>query len=117
VHEPPMRRFWQVAAFLLIGCLCVMFSQTVWASIFLLAVLPAVVGLASIALSVRLAIRDFRVVQTGLAVVVATVSVWSLFILKAMWLDGGWPTYLPHLAVAGAAALMGAQSWIGRRSR
>lgn len=112
-----MRRFWQIAAFLLIGSLWVVLSQTIWAALFLLAILPAAVALGSIALSVRLAIRDFRVVQLALAVVVTIVSGCSLLVLKAMMLDGAWPTYLPYLAIAGAAGLVGVQSWIGRGRR
>jgi hypothetical protein len=112
-----MGRFWQVAAFLLVGVLWVVLSQTVLAALFLLAILPTAVASGSIVLSVRFAIRDFRVVQLALALIVVIVSSFSLLVLKAMMLDGAWPTYLPYPAIAGAAVLVGVQSWIGRRRR
>jgi hypothetical protein len=42
-------------------------------------------------------------------------SGFSLVLLKRIFLDGAWPTFLPHLAIAGACILLGIQLTLSRR--
>ena len=58
------------------------------------------------------AIRQPGTVQVGLSVAVVVLSVFSLIVLKRIFIDGAWPTAVPHLAIAASCCLAGVQRWV-----
>ena len=80
-------------------------------------VLPTVVAVAAIALSVRSATRHFGAVQLALSVAVLALSLFALLVLKRIFIDGAWPTAVPHLAIAESCCLTGVQRWVFPRAK
>ena len=75
-------------------------------------VLPAVVAVAAIALSARSATRHSGAVQLALSGAVLALSLFALLVLKRIFIDGAWPTAVPHLAIAASCCLAGVQRWV-----
>ena len=75
-------------------------------------ILPALAAVVASALSVRSATRNFGAVQFGLSVGVVGLCLFSLVVLKRIFVDGAWPTALPHLAIAAACCMAGLQRWM-----
>ena len=61
---------------------------------------PAIVALAAVALSVHSMGRAPSAVQGSLAFTTLLLNVPSLWIMKRIFIDGAWPTALPHLVIA-----------------
>jgi hypothetical protein len=78
-------------------------------------VLPVVAACGAIALSVRAALRKPDWIQRGLTVAVVVASIFSLVILKRIFIDGAWPTAVPHLAIAASWCVVGVQRWMPAR--
>jgi hypothetical protein len=78
-------------------------------------VVPAAIAFLVIATSVRSVTRSFGVVQLLIATPVILASVFSLLVLKAIFIDGGWPTYLPHFLIAGTCVASWIQLRLARR--
>ena len=111
-----MGRIRQVAALLIVGFACSAFFETKRAGLVIWGILPAVVALGAIVLSIYSAIRNISAAQLVLGVPVLVVSGFSLVVLKRIFIDGAWPTYLPHLAIGASCLLVGVQVWLGRRT-
>lgn len=62
-------------------------------------IVPAVVGCVAIVASIVALIHHFSVSQLFVAIPVFVLVGWSLFMLKQMFFDGAWPTYVPHYAI------------------
>ncbi len=63
-------------------------------------VVPTIIALTAIALSVHSMGRAPSVLQGALVFVTLMLTVPSLWILKRIFIDGAWPTALPHLVIA-----------------
>lgn len=68
-------------------------------------IVPAVVGCMAIVASIMALIRHFSISQLLMAILVFVLAGGSLFMLKQMFFDGAWPTYVPHYAIGLAAPL------------
>ena len=78
---------------------------------------PLVVGLILFVLATWCIARSFRPVQLLLGLPVVAMSLWSIWVTKNI-LNGAWPTFLPHVAVAAAVPLALIQvGLVRRRSR
>jgi hypothetical protein len=78
-------------------------------------VFPAMVAIGAMGLSLRAIARAFGPVQILMGVSTIGAALWSLLVLKRIFLDGAWPTYLPHLIIAGCVVVAALQSLLARR--
>jgi len=78
--------------------------------------LPALAAFGAIALSLQVAIRQAAIIQVGLSVAVVVLSLFALLVLKRIFIDGAWPSALPHLAIAASCGLAGVQRWVSPRA-
>jgi hypothetical protein len=77
-------------------------------------VLPAVAALGVIVVSVQLIIRAFGVVQLVLGFPAIVAAAWSLWVLKNIFVDAAWPTYLPHIVITASLSLVMIQWHLAR---
>lgn len=77
-------------------------------------VLPAIAGLAVLAVSVLSTVQRPSATQMFLGIWTIALSVASLWALKRMFLDGAGATFLPYLAIALAVPAAVVQSYLAR---
>ena len=77
-------------------------------------VAPAIIGLALLCLSVRSIVLRFSAAQVALGVPTISLLAVSLWILKRVFVDGAWPTYLPYYGIAVAVPLVLVQMRLAR---
>ncbi len=64
---------------------------------------PTGAALVSTTLSLACVAKRTKPLQFVCAVVVTSLTVFSLWLLKKIFIDGDWPTFLPHILIAVAA--------------
>jgi hypothetical protein len=82
---------------------------------FLWGVVPAAVAICSVAASIICTARRPSAAQVLLSLVAIAFAGASLYVLKVIFLDGAWPTFLPHIGVGVAAAVATMQVVLDRR--
>jgi hypothetical protein len=82
--------------------------------ILVVGILPAIVGVALVAVSLQAVVRQLSAAQDFLGTLTISLSLVSLWTLKRMFLDGAWATYLPYYAIAAAIPFVMVQSWLAR---
>jgi hypothetical protein len=110
-----MRRILQVALILGLGLLGLFLLQVRGGEVLWWGIVPTAAALGAMGLSASLVIRRFGPVQLALSVPVVLVSGFSLVVLERIFIDGAWPTFLPHLAIFAACLLVGIQLWWAER--
>ena len=82
----------------------------------LFGILPAIVALGVIALSIQTMLRAFGWVQLVLAVPAVLIATLSLWVLKNIFVDNSWPTFIPHVAITATIPLLLIQLYLTRRA-
>jgi hypothetical protein len=77
--------------------------------------IPTGAGIALIALAGACIARSFRAVQLILGLPVILVSLWSIWVLRRMWL-GAWPSFIPHIALGMVVPVVLVQIFLAFRS-
>jgi hypothetical protein len=77
-------------------------------------IIPTVVALLTCVMAVVFATRSRTILQVFGASIVVLSTVCSLGMLKAMFLDNAWPTYVPHILI-GITAIIALVQWISVR--
>ena len=78
-------------------------------------VVPAVVGVGVAVLSTRSIGRAFGALQLGFGIPVVLVCLWSIWVLARIFVDGAYPTFVPHIFIACAAVLVRVQVLLAGR--
>lgn len=81
----------------------------------LFGILPALVALGIVVIAVQSMIRAFSAAQLALGVPAVLIATWSLWVLKNIFVDAAWPTYLPHLTILATIPLAAIQWNLARR--
>lgn len=79
--------------------------------------LPCVICLGALVASAYSLIRGFGLFQVSVGVPTIALLLWSLAILKSMFLDNAWPTGLPYLIIAAAVPIVAIQLWWAMESK
>lgn len=79
--------------------------------------LPAIVAMASVIASALMAVKARRVPHTALSVMVVVLDALALWNLFAIFVLGGWPTFLPHVFIGLAALVVLVQTILFWRRR
>jgi hypothetical protein len=80
-------------------------------------IVPSVVATGVIFVSVRSIGRGFGITQFLLGIPTIAVSVAALWILKRMFIDRAWPTYLPYYAIGATIPIVSIQAFLARAQR
>ncbi|HVX91274.1 MAG TPA: hypothetical protein VHC20_06670 [Candidatus Paceibacterota bacterium] len=68
-------------------------------------VIPTAIALASTVVSVACVAKRRKKSQMFSTAVVAVFTVFSLWLLKKVFVDGAWPNYLPHILIVAALVI------------
>jgi hypothetical protein len=79
--------------------------------------LPTVFALGAVFVSAWMALRVRRVVHSVFSVIVVILDALALWMLFAIFVLGGWPTYLPHVFIGATVCLVLVQAFLFRRRR
>jgi hypothetical protein len=78
---------------------------------------PSVVATGVIFVSVRSIGRGFGITQFLLGIPTIVVSVAALWVLKRMFIDRAWPTFLPYYAIGATIPIVSVQAFLARAQR
>ena len=78
---------------------------------------PAIVAVASVIASALMAVKARRVSHSVFSVIVVVLDALALWMLFAIFVLGGWPTYLPHVFIGATVCLVLVQSFLFWRRR
>ena len=112
-----MKRLWLTLASLVF----ILFFDLLWESsgsrtraLVFWGIVPTVVALCVIVVSTRSIVRGFGAAQVLLGVPTILLSIVSIWTLERIFIERGWPTYLPHLAIASTIPIAAIQSYLAR---
>jgi hypothetical protein len=77
--------------------------------------LPAILAIAAVFTSVLIAVRARRAFHSLSAIIVVLLDAMALWMLFAMFVMGGWPTYLPHIFIGATVFLAAIQGFFWRQ--
>jgi hypothetical protein len=97
-------------------------GELVRIEIVLWGVVPAVVAVCCIATSLVCTVRRPSGVQALLSLLSITFGGLSLYVLKEIFLDGAWPTFLPHVGIGASVVVAVVQvmlhrGWVPKHER
>ena len=79
--------------------------------------LPAVVAVGAVLASAWMAVKIRRVLHSVFSVFVVVLDALALWMLFAIFVLGGWPTYLPHIFIGVTVCLVLTQAFVFWRQR
>ena len=79
--------------------------------------LPTVIAVMAVVVSWLVSRRARSAVHWCVSVLVFFAAGWSLLILYRIFVQGAWPTYLPHIVIGIAAVMVITQIFLLRRRR
>jgi uncharacterized membrane protein YoaK (UPF0700 family) len=78
---------------------------------------PALLAVASVIASALMAVKARRVFHSAFSVIVVVLDALALWMLFAIFVLGGWPTFLPHVFIGVTVLIVLAQTILFWRRR